>query len=69
VQNIKYLMVAMIMNSETRDIIRQAHASLTPQRSETAVWPGYEFPMDSQAGQALLGEFPNLILFIYPTDS
>jgi hypothetical protein len=55
VQNIKYLMVAMIMNTDTRDIIRQAHATLTPQRSETVVWPGYDFAMDTQAGQALLG--------------
>jgi hypothetical protein len=57
VKNIKYLMVAMIMNQETRDLIRQAHETLEPKRSQTEVWPGYDFGMDTPAGQALLGAF------------
>lgn len=55
-QNIKYLMVAMIVNEDTRGLIRQAHETLTPKRSETAVWPGFDFAMDTVAGQALLGK-------------
>lgn len=54
--NIKYLMVAMIMNEDTRSIIRQAHETLEPKRSETAVWPGYDFVMNTPAGQAILGK-------------
>jgi hypothetical protein len=57
VANIKYLLVTIIMEQETRDIIRQAHETLTPKRSETAVWPGFDFGMDTPAGQALLGTF------------
>jgi hypothetical protein len=68
IQNIEYLMVAMIMNSDTRDIIRQAHASLMPQRSETAIWPGYDFPMDTQAGQALLGKLVKISSSKYLTE-
>jgi hypothetical protein len=55
VQGIKYFLVAMVMNSDTRDIIRQAHESLEPKRSETAMWPGFDFAMDTPAGQAILG--------------
>lgn len=54
--NIKYLMVAMIMNEDTRSIIRQAHETLEPKRSEIAVWPGYDFAMNTPAGQAILGK-------------
>jgi hypothetical protein len=57
VANIKYLLVTIIMEQDTRDIIRQAHETLTPKRSETAVWPGFDFGMDTPAGQALLGTF------------
>jgi hypothetical protein len=60
VKNIKYLMVAMIMNEETRNLIRQAHKMLEPKRSETAVWPGFNFGMDTPAGQALLGKSKQL---------
>jgi hypothetical protein len=57
VQGIKYLMVAMVMNEDTRNIIRQAHESLTPKRSETATWPGFDFATHTPAGQAILGMF------------
>ena len=56
VKSIKYLMTAMIMNIETREVIREAHGTLEPKRSETAVWPGYDFPTTEKAGQALLGK-------------
>jgi hypothetical protein len=55
IKNIKYRMVAMIMNEETRNLIRQAHEMLEPKHSETAVWPGFDFGVDTSAGQALLG--------------
>jgi hypothetical protein len=55
IQGIKYLLVAMIMNADTRDIIRQAHETLSPKLSETAAWPGFDFGLDTPAGQALLG--------------
>lgn len=55
-------MVAQILNADTRDIIRQAHMTLTPPRSETAVWPGYDFATETEAGQALLGMFSHAFL-------
>jgi hypothetical protein len=57
IQGIKYLMVSMIINDETRNIIRTAHGTLTPPRTEVAVWPGFDFAIDTPAGQAILGDF------------
>lgn len=54
-KEIKYLMVTQIMNASTRDLIRAAYETLSPPQSETKVWPGIEFSMDTAGGQALLG--------------
>tara|TARA_R110002003_G_scaffold72_10_gene6771 strand:+ start:9600 stop:9962 length:363 start_codon:yes stop_codon:yes gene_type:complete len=56
VEDIKYLMVANILNDDTKRIIRTAHETLTPKRSEVAVWPGFDFATDTPAGKALLGK-------------
>ncbi|KAF1849711.1 uncharacterized protein K460DRAFT_257900, partial [Cucurbitaria berberidis CBS 394.84] len=55
VKEIKYLIVAQIMNTGTRDLIRAAYETLTPPQSETRVWPGIDFNMDTSGGQAILG--------------
>ncbi|KAH7084615.1 hypothetical protein BKA63DRAFT_528584 [Paraphoma chrysanthemicola] len=55
VKDIKYLMVANILNKDTKKIVRSAHETLTPKRSEVAVWPGFDFATDTPAGKALLG--------------
>jgi hypothetical protein len=49
-------MVSMVINDETRNIIRQAHGTLDSKRSEVAVWPGFDFAIDTPAGQAILGK-------------
>ena len=55
IKEIKYLIVTQIMNAGTRDLIRAAHGTLSPPQSETKVWPGSDFSMDTAGGQALLG--------------
>jgi hypothetical protein len=50
-------MAANIFNDDTRELIRQAHETLTPKRSEVAVWPGFDFGIDTHADEALLGTF------------
>ncbi|KAH4085871.1 hypothetical protein HBI70_226730 [Parastagonospora nodorum] len=55
IQGIKYFLVTMILNEDTRNIIRQAHETLEPKRSETAIWPGFEFRTDTPAVKAILG--------------
>lgn len=54
-KEIKYLMVTLIMNRDTCDLIRAAYATLNSPQSETKVWPGTDFNMDTPGGQALLG--------------
>lgn len=55
IKDIKYLVVTQVMNPSTRDVIRGAYGTLSPPQSETKVWPGIEFSMDSVGGQAILG--------------
>jgi hypothetical protein len=56
IQNIKYLFVNIVMNDETNRLIEFAHRSLNPPRSAPPGWPGIEFSMDSEGGQAILGK-------------
>lgn len=55
-QNIKYFFVTIIINHETNQLIEIAHRKLDPPKSAPGGWPGTEFSMDSEAGQAILGE-------------
>lgn len=63
IQGINYLMVSMIINDETRNIIHTAHGTLTPPRTEVAFWPGFDFAIDTPAGQAILGQFSSTALW------
>jgi len=54
-KNIKYLLVTQIINPTTRELITKAYQSLNPPQSQDKIWPGIEFSMETQSGQALLG--------------
>jgi hypothetical protein len=58
---IKKLMSMTIVNTETRDIIKQAVSQWGPPKGKPPLvgappWPGVEFVTSSEEGQALLGE-------------
>ncbi|KAF1915344.1 hypothetical protein BDU57DRAFT_518268 [Ampelomyces quisqualis] len=55
IQNIKYLFVTMIINTETNRHIKQALKTLKSPKEEAEGWPGSEFEMATDAGKALLG--------------
>lgn len=60
IQNINYLFVNLVMNDETNHLIELAHRGLSPPKSAPSGWPGTEFLMDSQGGQAILGKWETL---------
>ncbi|XP_014558693.1 hypothetical protein COCVIDRAFT_93893 [Bipolaris victoriae FI3] len=55
IADVKYLLVTQIMNPTSRDMIRTALGTLQPPQSETKVWPGSDFTMDTVGGRAILG--------------
>lgn len=55
VKDIKFLLVTQIMNPTTRELITKAYQTLVPPQSQDKVWPGVDFSMDTQGGQAILG--------------
>ncbi|EUC41771.1 hypothetical protein COCMIDRAFT_29507 [Bipolaris oryzae ATCC 44560] len=55
IADVKYLLVTQIMNPTSRDIIRTALGTLQPPHSETQVWPGSDFTIDTVGGRAILG--------------
>ncbi|KAH7558382.1 hypothetical protein BM1_05654 [Bipolaris maydis] len=55
IADVKYLLVTQIMNLTSRDMIRTALGTLQPPQSETQVWPGSDFTMDTVGGRAILG--------------
>lgn len=55
VKHVRYFVNMMIINRETNQHIRRALSSLTPPLEEVLGWPGTEFSMESEEGQALLG--------------
>ncbi|EOA92123.1 uncharacterized protein SETTUDRAFT_153104 [Exserohilum turcica Et28A] len=55
IADVKYLVVTQIMNAASRELIRQALGTLQPPQSETKIWPGSDFTMDTTGGRAILG--------------
>lgn len=56
IADVKYLVVTQIMNAASRELIRQALGTLQPPQSETKIWPGSDFTMDTTGGRAILGQ-------------
>ncbi|KAJ4316919.1 Mitochondrial import inner membrane translocase subunit tim8 [Neodidymelliopsis sp. IMI 364377] len=54
-KNIRYFFVNMVINTETSRHIKRALKSLTPPHEDPVDWPGHEFSMETDAGNALLG--------------
>ncbi|CBX92211.1 hypothetical protein IAQ61_000390 [Plenodomus lingam] len=54
-KDVKYLIVTQILNPTTRELIARAYKTLDPPQGQDKVWPGVEFSMETEAGQAMLG--------------
>ncbi|KAI8934288.1 hypothetical protein NX059_009028 [Plenodomus lindquistii] len=54
-KDIKYFMVTQILNPTTRELITAAYKTLDTAQNQDKLWPGVEFSMESEGGQALLG--------------
>ncbi|KAF2848992.1 hypothetical protein T440DRAFT_143734 [Plenodomus tracheiphilus IPT5] len=54
-KDIKYLIVTQILNPTTRELIASAYRTLNPPQGQDKVWPGVEFSMETDGGQAIMG--------------